>query len=431
MSRSGEIVAGRGPALLIALGALLLCAAPAAAQDPAAGLAEAEQRVAAAETEVPALEAQVTSAEARYRSAARSAAPSLQALRRAKAEARRVRRRLAARERAARARISQLEGQRRQEADDRDETVRSGVGFGLAALVGGIIAIGWGWFRASAPVAALSEIDLGRAVGLCVGGGFLLVIVGLVLGGSNGVVGALGSFLACLGLILPAAFLLARHSAEVQRGRAKPLLGRDRLPSWVPLATAGAMLVLFLAGTGSALFAEGASSEPVSPQLEARAQAGSSGSGARRLSGAKAAVARAHEQAAAPLARRNAARRKLAVARRELGHAQDRLASARRSERSFGSQLVALEAKERRQLQKQEERLAREEAKRVEEEEQTASEASECDPNYSGCLDPNASDYDCEGGSGDGPLYTGTVEVLGVDHYGLDSDGDGIGCEAG
>jgi hypothetical protein len=52
-----------------------------------------------------------------------------------------------------------------------------------------------------------------------------------------------------------------------------------------------------------------------------------------------------------------------------------------------------------------------------------------CDPNYSDCLKPNALDYDCAGGSGDGPLYTGRVDVLGVDHYGLDSDGDGVGCE--
>ena len=52
-----------------------------------------------------------------------------------------------------------------------------------------------------------------------------------------------------------------------------------------------------------------------------------------------------------------------------------------------------------------------------------------CDPNYSGCLNPNALDYDCLGGTGDGPLFTGRVEVLGVDHYGLDNDGDGIGCE--
>jgi hypothetical protein len=44
-------------------------------------------------------------------------------------------------------------------------------------------------------------------------------------------------------------------------------------------------------------------------------------------------------------------------------------------------------------------------------------------------LDPNAADYDCQGGSGDGPQYTGTVTVVGDDHYGLDRNGDGIGCE--
>jgi hypothetical protein len=49
-----------------------------------------------------------------------------------------------------------------------------------------------------------------------------------------------------------------------------------------------------------------------------------------------------------------------------------------------------------------------------------------CDRNYSGCLDPSASDYDCAGGSGDGPRYTGRVEVLGNDLYGLDNDGDGV-----
>jgi hypothetical protein len=53
-----------------------------------------------------------------------------------------------------------------------------------------------------------------------------------------------------------------------------------------------------------------------------------------------------------------------------------------------------------------------------------------CDPNYAGaCLDPSSPDYDCEGGSGDGPDYTGRVEVVGDDHFGLDGDGDGVGCE--
>jgi hypothetical protein len=57
-------------------------------------------------------------------------------------------------------------------------------------------------------------------------------------------------------------------------------------------------------------------------------------------------------------------------------------------------------------------------------------EDTACDPSYEGeCLDPSASDYDCVGGSGDGPEYTGTVSVVGDDHFGLDRDGDGIGCE--
>jgi hypothetical protein len=55
--------------------------------------------------------------------------------------------------------------------------------------------------------------------------------------------------------------------------------------------------------------------------------------------------------------------------------------------------------------------------------------APACDPNYTGaCLDPSASDYDCEGGSGNGPRYTGRVRVVGSDHFGLDRDGDGVGC---
>ncbi len=52
-----------------------------------------------------------------------------------------------------------------------------------------------------------------------------------------------------------------------------------------------------------------------------------------------------------------------------------------------------------------------------------------CHPNYSGCLDSNASDYDCVDGSGNGPYYTDTVQVIGPDVFGLDRDGDGWGCE--
>lgn len=83
--------------------------------------------------------------------------------------------------------------------------------------------------------------------------------------------------------------------------------------------------------------------------------------------------------------------------------------------------------------QRAEQRQAKaEEVEAIAAEEEAAEEetGSECDPSYSGaCLDPYASDYDCEGGSGDGPYYTSTVTVVGEDHYGLDSDSDGWGCE--
>jgi resuscitation-promoting factor RpfB len=55
----------------------------------------------------------------------------------------------------------------------------------------------------------------------------------------------------------------------------------------------------------------------------------------------------------------------------------------------------------------------------------------QCDPNYSGACVPIASDVDCAGGSGNGPAYVqGPVRVVGTDIYGLDADGDGIGCES-
>lgn len=61
---------------------------------------------------------------------------------------------------------------------------------------------------------------------------------------------------------------------------------------------------------------------------------------------------------------------------------------------------------------------------------QTSSDAESCDPNYEGaCLDPEASDYDCAEGTGDGPAYTGAVRVIGIDVHDLDRDGDGSACE--
>jgi hypothetical protein len=109
--------------------------------------------------------------------------------------------------------------------------------------------------------------------------------------------------------------------------------------------------------------------------------------------------------------------RKQAAHRRARRHHRIEVRQEHREE--VAAQRVALiEEREQRQAEK------------AEAAEAPAEEDSECDPNYEGaCLDPNASDYDCEGGSGNGPDYTGEVTVVGEDHYGLDADGDGIGCE--
>ena len=75
--------------------------------------------------------------------------------------------------------------------------------------------------------------------------------------------------------------------------------------------------------------------------------------------------------------------------------------------------------------------LAARRAQREAEQAQPAPDASgDCDPNYTGaCLKPDSPDYDCAGGSGDGPDYTGAVQSVGSDPYDLDRDGDGSACE--
>jgi hypothetical protein len=55
----------------------------------------------------------------------------------------------------------------------------------------------------------------------------------------------------------------------------------------------------------------------------------------------------------------------------------------------------------------------------------------DCDPSYpDACLKVGIGDYDCAGGSGNGPNYVeGPVTVRGSDPFGLDGNGDGVGCE--
>jgi hypothetical protein len=54
-----------------------------------------------------------------------------------------------------------------------------------------------------------------------------------------------------------------------------------------------------------------------------------------------------------------------------------------------------------------------------------------CHTSYQGaCLTPGIGDYDCAGGSGNGPNYiAGPFSVVGYDEFELDGDGDGVACE--
>jgi hypothetical protein len=62
----------------------------------------------------------------------------------------------------------------------------------------------------------------------------------------------------------------------------------------------------------------------------------------------------------------------------------------------------------------------------------SSASGSGCDPSYPDvCLQSEASDYDCEGGEGDGPRYvSGPIRVESPDPFDLDRDGDGTGCDA-
>lgn len=51
-----------------------------------------------------------------------------------------------------------------------------------------------------------------------------------------------------------------------------------------------------------------------------------------------------------------------------------------------------------------------------------------CHSAYWPCV-PRGEDLNCAGSGGDGPFLLGPVYVITADPYGLDTDGDGIGCE--
>jgi len=398
-------------------------AGPARAQDLSAKLAEAETAEGSAAGAVEGAEAQRSRARSSYAKSAQRAAPAKRAARGARAEVRELETRLADQRQHAAGHVSKLEATHEQEVDDHDQQVSAGIGFALAALVVSVIALGWNRFRTSSAVRWLSELGRGQAIGLCVSGGLALLIGGTAMAGGGIAIAALGGFIALLGIVLPICLLMARHSLRVQRGRDEPIGKGEPPPTWVRTAIAVAMAIMFLTGLGAALSADAPEAELVSAELRERAVGKMSGALTDRLvrteAKAKGLGARASRLGAAQAK----AGKELAGSRRQLRRAKRRLARAEGETRHYARRLVQQGERERRE----EEERAEEEAEEVEKVEEE--EAASCDPNYTGCLDPNSPDYDCAGGSGNGPDYTGPVQVIGEDHYGLDADGDGYACE--
>jgi hypothetical protein len=426
MRRGRAIERRRAGAALIAplvLVVLSLLGTAAWAADPATELSEAESRAASATAEVAAAQEELAAARADHAAASRRARPLARQARVKGAEARLLRTELADRQRQARAQVAALEEGHEEEEDEHDEEVAIDISLAIAGFLGAAIAIGWGRFRASAPVAKLAQLRLAQALGLCLGGGLLLFIAGAVLAEGEGVLAVLGWLFLALGFLLPTALLLARHSLEVERGNAKPLLKRDRLPAEVRGGVAALLLLLAFGGLGSALFAEEPTAPEISTQLRKDLDAPERGRGAEELKEAQVEAEAARKRAVQPLAQQRAARAILREATGALSRAKGRLVAAQSDARRFGRRLAALEAREARQAERQAER----EAVLLEEiEEEEAEEFEEipsgCDPNYSGCVPPYPPDVDCA-------EVGGTVASYGSDPHGLDADGDGSGCE--
>jgi hypothetical protein len=394
----------------------------AGAQDLGARLGEAEGAVASAESEVAEAEANAKPARARFRAARREAVPARQAAAAAQRTANGLEVAQDDRRQAAADRIARIEAEHQDEVDEHDQQVSAGIALAIAALVAGAIALGWNRFRGSPPVAWLTGQSRAQAIAICLFGGFALIVIGVALAGA---VEAIGLAVAMLGIVLPIALLLALRSVEVEKGEAKPVTGRERFPGWVSQAVAAAMLILLLIGAGGAISADDAEPAAIPSGLQ-RTAAGEVVLANRRLARAEA-EADARRAKATRLSRiEAAARADLRQARKGILAAEGRLATAEGEVRHYEHRLAALE---KRELERREEDEARE-REELEEAEEEFGGSGECDPNYAGaCLDPSSPDYDCAGGSGDGPDYTGPVQVVGSDPFGLDADGDGYACE--
>jgi hypothetical protein len=429
---------------LIALG-LLGAASMASARDYEAEITNAQSRVATASDEVVDLRTSVAPARAHLAAVEKKAAPTQRQARVTAAHVTAIKRDVATHRRHAAGTAAQVHDENQSAAQKHDRKVHTDIGFALAALVIAAIAFAWGWFRASAAVAYLTRIPLKNVILAIIGVAVVTLLVGGGLSRAGGLPAVFGGLTIGLSVALPVALLLARHSAEIQRGRAKAIFGRERMSGTVTKVVAGLFGLIFLVTllTG---FTEGeARSRQVPAQVQVQMKLASD-SGPRIKSGEDRAATLRKELA--PLQKAIGERRSnLHIAEHKLRRAQTHLVDAKNDERRWSRELAEAQAKEQRKLEREEERATRQQEREereyeraLEKEEREAekasaeeAEADACDPNYVGaCLHEGIGDYDCAGGSGDGPNYVeGPIEVVGVDEFGLDEDGDGIACEDG
>ena len=122
----------------------------------------------------------------------------------------------------------------------------------------------------------------------------------------------------------------------------------------------------------------------------------------------------------------DADRRALRAAKRPLNRAEARLANAEDDVTGFTRRLVVLTKREEHGTGTEAKEA---EAEERETEEEAQEEAEECDPTTAAASTPARSTTTAKAAAATAPLYTGTVEVIGVDHYGLDRRRRRIGCD--
>lgn len=429
---------------LVAFG-LLAATSTASARDYEAEIATAQSRVATTSDEVVDLRTSVAPARARLTAAEEQAAPTQRQARATAADVSAIKRDVAIHHRHATGAAAQIHDENQSASEKHDQKVHLDIGLALAALAIAAIALAWSWFRASAAVAYLTRNPLKNVVLAVVGGGLAALLVAGGLTGAGGFVAVVGGLILGLSIALPVALLLARHSAEIQRGRANAIFRRERMSPMVTQIVAGFFGLIFLVTFVAGLTQGEASSRQVSAQIQDQMKLAADSSPQIKSGEDRAAILR---KELVPLRKAIGERRSnLHTAEHKLHRAQTHLADARNDERRWSREFAEAQAKEQRKLEREEARAERQQEKEgreyeraLEKEEREAekqrseeAEAEACDPNYEGaCLHEGIGDYDCAGGSGNGPNYVeGPIEVVGVDEFGLDSDGDGIACEDG